>query len=119
VPGWVGSTRRARLPADWPARRRACRNRAGGHCEWQRVLAELPALAAWARGRDIGGDPGHLHGQQQHAGAQADHVHRGDDHQPDKLAWLCAAAHAAKSGWEGGTARPTLRRPPEPHPGLI
>lgn len=32
--GWVGSTHRARLPADWPAIRRAVLERDGHRCMW-------------------------------------------------------------------------------------
>lgn len=112
-PAWAGSTRRARLPADWPAIRAAVRDRAGGRCEWPRVLAALPDLAAWWHRRN----PTEVTAP--HPGGQADHVHRGDDHAKANLAWLCAAHHQAKSSWEGGTAGERQARPREKHPGLL
>ena len=112
-PAWAGSTRRARLPANWPAIRTAVHDRAGGRCEWPRVLTALPDLAAWAARRGEDADP------PAHPGGQADHVHRGDDHRPENLAWLCATHHQAKSSWEGGTAGERQARPREKHPGLL
>lgn len=109
---WAGSTRRTRLPPTWPQLRTATKARAGGRCEWPRVLAVLPELAVWAarRGRDL--DP------PRHSGSDADHIRRGDDHRPGNLAWICAGHHATKSAWEGGVARPRETRPRERHPGL-
>lgn len=102
-PAWSGSTRRRRLPPDWPARRQLAAARAGGRCEWWRVLAEL----GW---RD---DPACSR-----PGTDADHIHRGDDHRPQNLAWICGPHHDLKSSREGAAARPRLNRPTEPHPGI-
>lgn len=114
-PAWAGSTRRARLPANWPALRAATRDRAGGRCEWSsRVLRELPELARWARQRGMRDLD-----MPNHDGAQADHIHRGDLHEPANLAWLCADHHQVKSSWEGGTAGERQTRPREKHPGLL
>lgn len=98
---WEGSTRRHRLPPDWPARRRDAFRRHNGRC--------------------------HLCGQ---PGADTiDHIRRGDDHAPSNLAPVHERnpphCHRAKSSREGGQAagehrrtRAALRkRPPEPHPG--
>lgn len=103
---WRGSTRRGRLPADWPQIRREVLDRHGGRC--------------------------HVCG---HGGAtDVDHVARGDDHRPANLRPICGRrcracleagrtpCHAAKSSAEGGTAaqaaRPRRNRPAEQHPGL-
>lgn len=103
---WLNSQRRERLPADWPQLRAAVRSRAQGKCEWHRVAARI----AWPTPADR---PCRMYG------TQCDHIQRGDDHSLANLAWLCGAHHAAKSAWEGGTARWAGRtRPTEPHPGL-
>ncbi|TDC02109.1 HNH endonuclease [Micromonospora fluostatini] len=90
-----GSTRRARLPEDWPARREAVFRRDGDTCH----VCLLP-----------GAD-------------EVDHVVPGDDHRLENLApihsWRTPQrCHALKTSAEGNAARPRLYRTPERHPGL-
>jgi len=99
---WEGSTRRDRLPANWPAlRAEALRRNPRKVCHW----CGLP-----------GGD-------------ELDHKVPGDDHRQDNLDWIhghrsVAAGvsvrncHGEKSGAEGAAARPREKRPPEIHPAL-
>ncbi len=91
--GWVNSTRRARLPANWPE------------------------LTAFVLERD--GYQCRIHGPRciGHA-TQADHIKRGDDHRPGNLQAACQPCHALKSSQEGNEARPRETRDPERHPGL-
>lgn len=94
---WEGSNRRAELPADWPARREACKQRAGGRCEWVR-----------SSGRRCTSP-----------GTDADHRTSRDNH--DDLQWLCRFHHNMKTQAEAQAAkaakRAKLRDEPEPHPG--
>jgi len=94
--GWAGSTRAARLPADWSTRRMLVRVRAGGRCEVVESGVRCHFL-----------------------GAECDHVIPGDNHDLDNLQWICRPHHAAKSSREGNAA-PRVRRsrPAEPHPAL-
>ena len=97
---WRTSDRAARLPSDWAVIKRQVRQRAGGRCQAQRH------------------DP-HCNG----VGAEADHIHPGDDHSLDNLQWLSAECHKAKTRRET-IARNRLnaklkRRPTEAHPGRI
>lgn len=99
--GWEGSTRRERLPDDWPERRAHVLRRDGYRCT--------------ARRRDDTRCPARA--------TDVDHIEPGDNHDPSNLASLCSWHHARKSAREGGQAaaarRPPRRRPPEPHPGDI
>lgn len=98
MPGrWKGSTRRARLPADW------------GRITVPRILSRDGGIC-------------YLCGR---AGADSvDHITPGDDHRDANLAamhgWPC---HARKSAHEGGTANAARlgrgRRPTERHPGEV
>lgn len=95
---WNNSTRRQRLPSDWPKRVAAVRRRAQGLCEATR---HAPACD----------------GQ----GAEVDHHAQGDDHTLTNLQYLSAPCHDAKTRAENA-ARNKLnadlkRRPAEPHPG--
>lgn len=103
---WRGSTRRQRLPADWPQR-----------C---------------AMAREVYGTTCYLCHHE--AASDTDHVNRGDDHSVSNLRPICGTrcqqcaaenrtpCHAAKSSREGGqaaqAARPRRQRPAEPHPGM-
>lgn len=103
---WRGSTRRARLPSDWPALCRQAREAYGTAC--------------YLCGHDGASD--------------TDHVNRGDDHRVENLRPVCgrscgqcrdegrAPCHAVKSSREGGiaaqAARPKRQRAPERHPGM-
>lgn len=97
---WATSTRAARLPADWPARREAVRRRAGGRCE---AAVHAPGCTG--------------------VGAECDHKRRGDDHSLENLQWLSVACHKAKTMEEvaeANRARAAMRlRPAERHPGLL
>lgn len=92
---WEGSTRKYRLPADWPKRRAAVKRRARGRCE---------VYEAGMRCRSFG--------------AECDHVVPGDDHSLANLRWICVPHHRVKSAREGAAARPRLNRPAEVHPAL-
>ena len=95
---WDTSTRRARLPADWPTRVREAKRLAGGVCQ--------------ARTHELS-----CRGQ----GAECDHITPGDDHRQANLQWLSTPCHLAKTLTEAAQAR--ARRavartlPLEPHPG--
>lgn len=90
---WSTSTRRSRLPADWPARR-------------QRVLIRdrHRCVQCGARATDV------------------DHIEPGDNHDLDNLQSLCDPCHTAKTQAEATAARqakrPSTIRRPQPHPGL-
>lgn len=100
---WEGSTRSARLPANWPTIRRRILRRDRGICH-------------------VCGRPG---------ADQVDHIQAGDNHDPSNLAAIHdTPCHRAKSAHEGGAAggvssgrtrraqAAARRREPEPHPGL-
>lgn len=98
---WRGSTRRARLPADWSSRRGRVLSRDGYQCtatDDYGTRCDEPAT-------------------------DVDHVDPGDNHAEANLASLCGWHHARKSAREGGTAAHVRhaphRRPPEPHPGNL
>jgi hypothetical protein len=104
--GWAGSTRRSRLPANWPALRKQRLELDGYQC-----TAALPSGIRCPA-----------------AATEVDHVQAmTDDHSLDALRSLCGPHHRAKSAAEGGQAagarakrRAALkRRPAEKHPGLI
>lgn len=96
---WAGSTRRARLPADWTTRREATRQRANGQCE----------------GISLHGEPRwHVPDCDGH-GTDCDHDQRGDDHSLTNLRWLSPPCHREKTKLE----KPSRKRPTEPHPGRL
>jgi 5-methylcytosine-specific restriction endonuclease McrA len=88
VGGWVGSTRKGRLPADWRTRRAHVLSRDHHLCQWVRV--------------DTGGLCGML-------ATDVDHINPGDDHSTTNLQSLCRYHHARKSASEGATAANKLR----------
>lgn len=99
--GWDGSTRRERLPADWPERRLYVLRRDGYRCTaLRRDNTRCPVRAT-----------------------DVDHIRPGDNHDSANLTSLCRWHHARKSAAEGGRAaaarRAPRRRPPERHPGDI
>ena len=100
--GWQGSTRRARLPRDWPKRRAQVRQRAGGRCE--------------GIDPDGTGTRTHVEGCDG-IGTDCDHDKRGDDHSLANLRWLSRECHKAKTKAEN--SRRSSRRPTERHPGLL
>jgi 5-methylcytosine-specific restriction endonuclease McrA len=97
---WQGSTRRARLPKDWPRIRRRIIRRDKGVC-----------VARYSDGR-ICGLPG----------TEVDHIQPGGDHRDSNLQLLCAWHHRHKSSAEGGSAaaltRVRTQRPTSTHPAL-
>lgn len=94
--GWKGSTRRARLPADWKKRRARVLRRDRYQCQ----IAgpdEIPCLAP---------------------ANEVDHIEPGDDHRLDNLQAACHECHKRKTIEERPT-KTKRRRPPEAHPGFI
>lgn len=102
MPGWKGSTRRQRLPRDWPRIRQRILTRDRWQCTWR-----INGTPCGERATDV------------------DHIIPGDDHRDENLASVCSRHHRRKSSSEGGQAaaekrrRYPRRRPPEPHPGII
>lgn len=95
--GWAGSTRRARLPLDWPHIRLAVLDRDAHACTWMTDGARCH-------------EPAH----------EVDHIRRGDDHRQSNLRALCTWHHLRKSGSEGGSAQHvSLRHEREKPPGLL
>ncbi|MCW2674804.1 MAG: endonuclease [Frankiales bacterium] len=93
---WRGSTRRARLPKDWPAIRVRILTRDGHRCTKQTDDGRCTAVAV-----------------------DVDHVINGDDHRDSNLTSLCSPHHREKSAREGARAVPRLAREPERHSGLL
>lgn len=104
MPKWQNSTRRDRLPADWPKIRKRVIRRDKGLCQW-RLEDGSRCLAPF---RDV------------------DHIVRGDDHSIGNLRCLCYEHHKFKSSQEGAEALKAKRRRiakkfqrVEDHPGLL
>ncbi|MEU1037711.1 HNH endonuclease [Streptomyces sp. NPDC005907] len=97
---WTGSTRRARLPKDWPRTRRRILRRDGHACQTRFSDGRLCGLPA----------------------TQVDHIEPGDNHSDANLQALCTWCHNHKSAQEGGTASALTRvrthRPAPTHPAL-
>ncbi|MFI8084378.1 HNH endonuclease [Kitasatospora sp. NPDC086009] len=97
---WTTSTRRERLPANWPRIRRRILHRDGHAC-----------TATFSDGRRCG-----------MPATDVDHIIPGDDHSDANLRALCGWCHAQKSASEGGTAAASravrTTRPKAPHPAL-
>ncbi len=98
---WAGSTRRFRLPTNW----------------YTELVPET--FAVYGDICHVCGSPG---------ADQVDHVIPGDDHslanrRPVHGPNTPQRCHVYKSSAEGGRAaqarKPRMRRPPEPHPGLL
>lgn len=103
---WRGSTRRQRLPANWPQLCAEARELYGTNC-WKCGHADV---------------------------SDVDHLEPGDDHRIENLRPICGIGcpqclderrtpcHVAKSSREGGqaaqAARPKRARPAEQHPGM-
>jgi 5-methylcytosine-specific restriction endonuclease McrA len=92
---WAGSTRSARLPADWESHRRPTVLARDGHT-CQLCYADVCVTTA----------------------TEVDHIKAGDDHSLSNLQATCAPCHRRKTAQEVPRP-PTLRRTPEPHPGLL
>lgn len=82
TPVWKGTTRRSRLPSDWPTRREAARQRAGDRCEASTRLGTTH------------------HPECTGLGAECDHITPGDDHSPENLCWLSTPCHKVKTARE-------------------
>lgn len=95
---WEGSTRRQRLPPNWPDLVAFTRTRANGRC--QAIMRDNTRCV----------EPG----------TDCDHIKPGDNHAPHNLQWLCDWHHARKTAHEANQAKRfrTSKRPPEKHPGL-
>nr|WP_079083629.1 HNH endonuclease [Streptomyces antibioticus] len=97
---WQGSTRRSRLPSNWPAIRRRVLRRDGYICQ-----------ARFSEGQLCGAPA-----------TDVDHIEAGDDHSMANLRALCGWCHARKSASEGGTAaarkRVRTERAKPNHPAL-
>jgi 5-methylcytosine-specific restriction endonuclease McrA len=91
---WAGSTRASRLPPGWRSRiRPAVLARDGYTCQLRYDVCTGAAT-------------------------EVDHKKRGDDHSMPNLQAVCSACHQVKTLAELPPI-PTLRRPPERHPGLL
>ena len=94
---WADSSRRARLPPDWPKRVALTKARAGGRCEADTHAPGCNGI-----------------------GAECDHHERGDDHSLGNLRWLSQPCHTAKTQREAAAGRRArraqARRAPRPHP---
>lgn len=99
-PAWEGSTRKSRLPADWPRLRQVVLRRCGMRCEWVE-------------------DGFRCH----NAATDVDHIIPGDDSQLSNLQGLCNPHHLTKTGRENAAARAEIKKlgrlPEEPQPGII
>lgn len=97
---WAGSTRKARLPADWDRLRVVVLRRCGDRCEW--VEDGFRCLAA---------------------ATDVDHIQHGDDSSLSNLQGLCGAHHLKKTSREARAAKAErqklLRLPEEKQPGII
>lgn len=101
MPGWTSSTRRDRLPANWPTIRRRILRRDRHQCQ---VIKE-DGTRCLEYATDV------------------DHKQAGDDHRDENLQAICSWHHRKKSSREGGQAsaqakraRAPRGRPEEPHP---
>lgn len=97
---WRGSTRKGRLPVDWPRLRKVVLERSDYHCEW--VEDGRPCFT---RATDV------------------DHIVAGDLNTLDNLQSLCRKHHLQKTGREARAVQEKLkalaRRPAEKQPGVI
>lgn len=94
---WASSNRRSRLPADWPQRVAATRDRARGRCEAEQHVDDCDGI-----------------------GTQCDHHQHGDDHSLANLRWLSTPCHKAKTQAEAAAAHRAhydqAKRRPQRHP---
>lgn len=87
---WEGSTRRERLPRDWPTRRLRALQRDG----WQCQAPDQEGAGMGPQG-PVCGLPATC----------VDHVVRGDDHSPTNLMSLCNRHHMIKTQREANEER--------------
>ena len=93
---WATSTRRRRLPKDWPNRRRQVLDRDRHRCRINGPNCTVEAT-------------------------EVDHIVNNDDHELANLQAVCSPCHKAKTRAEAQAAKaaaPRRTRPAEPHPGL-
>ena len=90
---WNSSTRRSRLPDDWPQLVAEVKRRAKGRCQY---AVHVPGCDG--------------------TGTDCDHIVQGDDHSLTNLQWLSGPCHEHKTRIDNGLGR-RLPLPPEPHPG--
>lgn len=90
---WTGE-RRLRLPPDWRARRKAVLRRDQGVCQIRGPHCTVRAL-------------------------EVDHVVNDDDHDLSNLQAACVPCHKEKTAGEALAGKPSRRRSPERHPGLL
>lgn len=98
---WEGSTRRARLPKDWQARRRAALARDRHQCQ---VISEETGFICGEKATEV------------------DHIRPGDNHNMSNLQAICQWHHRRKSSAEGNAAKIKIaprNRPSEKHPGAL
>lgn len=104
MPQWSSSTRRDRLPADWPTIRKRILKRDRELCQVRMDNGE--------KCLDLSNE--------------VDHIRSGDDHSEENLQTICRWHHKRKSSTEGAEAlhrqrrkvRGSFRRD-ESHPGLL
>lgn len=101
---WTNSSRRDRLPSDWPRIRGRILRRDKKLCQWRMPDGDKCLAPA----------------------TDVDHIRAGDDHRDNNLQSLCSMHHRRKSSSEGGTARGAARRKVaarfrrvEEHPGMM
>lgn len=108
MPGWKGSTRKSRLPKDWPRRRNHVLKRDGYQC----TATQIDGARCRAKATDV------------------DHIiadSEGGSDEYENLTSLCGWHHLRKSSSEGGAASAATRkkrqqmilRQPERHPGML
>ena len=96
---WAGSTRRARLPANWTQLVKQVKARDRGRCQAPVHVPKCDGI-----------------------GTDVDHIIEGDDHRLENLQLLSRACHVAKTAREAAErnrTKVTGRKRPERHPGTI
>lgn len=96
---WAGSTRRQRLPANWPQLVKQVKARDRGRCQAPVHVPKCDGI-----------------------GTDVDHIIEGDDHRLTNLMLLSGPCHVAKTSRENAErnrARTAARIRPDRHPGAI
>lgn len=88
VSGWQDSTRRDRLPPEWPKLRKRILKRDGHQCQTEMSNENICGRRA----------------------TQVDHIRPGDDHREENLEAICEWHHKKKSSREGNAARRQRQR---------
>jgi hypothetical protein len=111
-PAWEGSTRRSRLPPNWPELRAEAHRRNPKHiCHWCSGPAGSD-LDHKQRGDHLCQAPNR---HRQPCQCNLDWIHNRDDFVAGRSRKNC---HGEKTGAEGAAARQRLNRPEEIHPAL-